>query len=595
MFTVEMSDTTSYLFRRSTLTLFFPSLLFWGGLLAVCISINGFESTISSWLAQELTMRVLQGVAALVWVAFSGHLLGSYLPWVTRQFEGYWQWPLVGKLLRKWRQAYYKKVLDFLNPHSRPRIDSNPSPDQNSEEAALQRDRDYEQIYYRFPLPDESDDIMPTRLGNILKNAELYSYQRYNIDAVIMWPRLYPILLKEEFIETFQKAKGAFDLLVVISFLSTLFAFASSAILLRFGGSQTLFLLCFLGGILVAHLAYLAALEAAMTYGQLLKSAFDLYKDKLIENMGYEQPKSLEKEREFWKNICQLIYRSEAQDHKVLRYKGATDNEQTCSSSTPTLPPPNSTPNDYFSLMPSVREFIIYLKSEITPWLIEPFKTFWQKRLPGEERFLLNSFVVGCIAVFAIFGNWYLQPSDPEMHMLYVPNRDLPAYHLITEKDLTTTTISVADLPKQKSYTDQDLLHHYTREALTAYQVITHTQVISSSNMSLLDSANTPLTDTIPLSIPATAAMAFNGQLAAGAVVTVWSDPLTDTDSNCKDNKKCLAEHALVLDVQKAEAANNTEANRYPYVIMLAIPKAEPLKVMAAARSGTLDITLVAP
>ena len=36
--------------------------------------------------------------------------------------------------------------------------------------------------------------VVPTRLGNILKASELYANQRYGLDPVLIWSRLYGLL-----------------------------------------------------------------------------------------------------------------------------------------------------------------------------------------------------------------------------------------------------------------------------------------------------------------------------------------------------------------------------------------------------------------
>lgn len=315
MFSIEMTDITNNLLDRvMLLTLFFPSLLFWGGLLAVYLSVNGFETTVNDWSQQGVIILLLQIVAALAWLVFFAHLLGSKLVWMTRQFEGYWEWPLGGKL-QEWRRAYYQKVL-----------------------AEIDLDTEYQKIYYGFPFPDEPEEVMPTRLGNILKNAELYPAQRYDIDAVVMWPRLYP-LLPDAFARLLGSARGSLELMLVISSLSMLFAVVASAYLWVTGGSWQLFLACSLGGFLVAYLAYLSALEAALSYGALLKSAFDLYKGDLLQKMGYQSPNSLQEERTLWTKLHELVYRGEAGSPDVLAYAAANSeqNEQLVSEQQPAV------------------------------------------------------------------------------------------------------------------------------------------------------------------------------------------------------------------------------------------------------------------
>ena len=79
----------------------------------------------------------------------------------------------------------------------------------------------------------------------------------------------------------------------------------------------------------MSWLAYRSALEAAITYGQLIKSAFDLYKDDLRKQMGYEQPKSLAEERAFWQSLYELIFKGEASNLEALRYLGVKEIQPT--------------------------------------------------------------------------------------------------------------------------------------------------------------------------------------------------------------------------------------------------------------------------
>lgn len=300
MFTNVLSQITGRLDSRFILTLFFPSLMFWGGLTAVYASTSGLEATVTQWRAQNVDLQLMQIIIALAGVTFFAYLLGNQLVWLTKQFEGYWQWmPVIGEHLVNLRRKHYQYLLKRLDASGH-----------------------YESIYYGFPFPDEPEAVMPTRLGNILKNSEQYAYKRYDMDAVLLWPRLYAVL-PEGFIKTLDGAKTSLDFMLVISTLSSLFALLAGIYLVVTGGPWWLFLLCFAGGWVVAYFAYRSALEAAVTYGQLIKSAFDLYKDALRQQLGYERPKSLEEERAFWIAVYDLTYRGEAGDPDKLRYPGA--------------------------------------------------------------------------------------------------------------------------------------------------------------------------------------------------------------------------------------------------------------------------------
>jgi hypothetical protein len=298
MFSDILKEITGSLDERFALTLFFPSLLFWGALVAVFMLAGDTAGMVAAWNAQVTAMKWLQTAAGLIWVAFFAHLLSHWTTWLTRQYEGYWNWPLGGRL-RRLRTQRYAHILAALKAEG---------------------DAGYERIYYGFPLPDEPDDLMPTRLGNILKNAELYSLHQYEADAVLLWPRLYAVL-PESFTAALAGTKAPLDLMLILSALSALFALVSSAGLLILGGPWWLFLACFLGGLIIARLAYLSGVNAAVPYAQLIKSAFDLYRGDLAEKMGYELPGSPGEETAFWKNLGELIYRGVASDPTALRYK----------------------------------------------------------------------------------------------------------------------------------------------------------------------------------------------------------------------------------------------------------------------------------
>jgi hypothetical protein len=53
-------------------------------------------------------------------------------------------------------------------------------------------------------------------------------------------------------------------------------------------------------GLVVCRLAYEGALERARAWGELVKSAFDLYLPDLANKIGYELPRTACERRRFW-------------------------------------------------------------------------------------------------------------------------------------------------------------------------------------------------------------------------------------------------------------------------------------------------------
>ena len=309
MFSTVLKEITDYLDRRFVFTFLFPNLLFWSGLLGVYAWKNNPATLWTDWDAQTATVKTIQIVVALVWVTFFAHIVANHSTWLTRQFEGYWDWlPFgIGERLGRLRKNHYAKVLKALD--------------------AREDSGGYEQIYYGYPPAAEEEYLMPTRLGNILKNSELYSYDRYQADAVLLWPKLYAILPKE-YTDLLGDAKASLDLMLVISALSGLFAIVAGGYLLIFGSVWWFFLVCLLGGLFLSWLAYASALQAAIPYAQLIKSAFDLYRGDLLDKLGYERPKSLSDEIKLWDNLCKLIYRGGAEDESILRYRDGSNNQE---------------------------------------------------------------------------------------------------------------------------------------------------------------------------------------------------------------------------------------------------------------------------
>jgi hypothetical protein len=291
MFSAALEKATSLFDRRFLINAFFPSLIFSG--LSIVVAIAGREdlaSAANAWNQQNTAFQISTIVGFISLVTFFSGMLVSNLTTIVRLYEGYWNFPLNG-YLKKISTSWYQNRLKELAE----RLDQDPSC--------------YDEIYLNYPPPSRLEQVMPTRFGNILKNAELYPLIRYKIDAVLIWPRLYH-LFPERLLQTLAEARSSFEFMLVISFLGGAFALLSSIYLLIVGGTWWLFLLCFWGGLLVAWFAYEAALGSARLYAQQVKAAFDLYRNELLIQMRLSLPTNPKQEREQWQAIGQFLYRN---------------------------------------------------------------------------------------------------------------------------------------------------------------------------------------------------------------------------------------------------------------------------------------------
>ncbi|MEW6494541.1 MAG: hypothetical protein AB1589_18790 [Cyanobacteriota bacterium] len=291
MFSAALDKATSLFERRFLINAFFPSFIFCALSVVVAIAGQGnLGNAANAWNQQNTAFQITTIVGFISLVTFFSGILASQITTIVRLYEGYWNFPL-SRYLKDISKSWYQDHLNELGE----RLDKNP------------KDPCYEEIYLNYPPPTRLEQVMPTRFGNILKNAELYPLLRYQIDSVLIWPRLYN-LFPERFILTLAEARSSFEFMLIISFLGGAFALLSGIYLTLVGATWWLFLLCFWGGLLVAWFAYEAALGSARLYAQQVKAAFDLYRNELLNQMRLPLPTDLKEERAQWKQIGQFLY-----------------------------------------------------------------------------------------------------------------------------------------------------------------------------------------------------------------------------------------------------------------------------------------------
>lgn len=394
--------------------------------------------------------------------------------------------------------------------------------------------------------PTERAEIMPTQLGNVLKASEMYAGERYNLDAVLIWPRLLPALPKE-FVESFSSAKVSLDLMVTLSAYVLLFGLplaawlaAKSSVMLPAVFSLELMILAFVfrlriefglailvlaltvgasqiplalkpflsqlqvfiilatNVLLAARLTYQNAVQAAVAYGEQIKTAFDLYRWKALEGLNLQLPPNLTEERKLWAQVCGLLYRNYSPDFNYYRYVKQANTK------------------DYAPDTPSV--------------------------------------------------SWS------------VPAKTLPAYRPIVADNFAEKEIPEAQIPTDAVQQRDELIGYCPLEPLIANQPISRSVLVEQKY----------LTDTIAVGIRATPAMTFGGQLQPGDLVNIIARPAV-TEAPTTEAPPTVWENLLVLDVKSVAAQAADKSLDYPFVVVIALPKSKQTEFAVQ----TLDATLL--
>jgi hypothetical protein len=160
-----------------------------------------------------------------------------------------------------------------------------------------------------YPPPSRlATGCLPTALGNRLRATEYYPLERYGIDAVVIWPRLRPVL-PPEVEDRISAARTTLDGAVNLLLLSTAYGTIWPLVLLIKGGHALLASLTLLAWP-VAWAIHRATLRAAVSYGQELRVAFDLHRYALLRQLELDIPKTPAEERRLWDSLTQFYLRN---------------------------------------------------------------------------------------------------------------------------------------------------------------------------------------------------------------------------------------------------------------------------------------------
>ena len=134
--------------------------------------------------------------------------------------------------------------------------------------------------------------LRPTALGNVLAAMDDTAGRAYGLDAVIAWPRLYPVL-SDQVKSLVDDRRDALDASVRMTATMTVTVLLALVLLLR----SDWWMLLALIPLAVALLAYSAAVQGALAYAETVQASFDLHHADLLAALRMQPPTQPEAER----------------------------------------------------------------------------------------------------------------------------------------------------------------------------------------------------------------------------------------------------------------------------------------------------------
>ncbi len=277
-------------------TVLTPAFVFWGGGVAAWAWSHNRGWAVLRDLASGLEglSSVAQAgilVGALLAITVSGVVAQGLVFSAIRLLEGYWP-----RWLTRPRQALLRWQ---ASRHEREDAEFQTLAGKDAEGTltATEQDRFVELDDRRLKIPRDPDRRMPTRMGNLLRAAEMRPLLKYGLDAVVCWPRLW-LLLPKETKDELSAARAALDsgaltwLWGSLFIVWTIWAWWAAPL-----------------GVLVAFVAYRRMLAAADGYGQLVDAAFDVHRSALYVALRLPLPIDAVKEREAGEKLTAYLLR----------------------------------------------------------------------------------------------------------------------------------------------------------------------------------------------------------------------------------------------------------------------------------------------
>jgi hypothetical protein len=157
--------------------------------------------------------------------------------------------------------------------------------------------------------------VAPTSIGNVAAALSAYGEGRYGLNIDVLWTRMQKALQEDAaFNAVIPDAKAQLDGLILLFWLTGLTTAVWLVVLPFISLSIPLLIIVAVTGPLICTCLYLVAETSYRGFAELVRSAVDILRFKLLEQLHLIRPQGPAQERRLWENVNQWIGFNKAPD-----------------------------------------------------------------------------------------------------------------------------------------------------------------------------------------------------------------------------------------------------------------------------------------
>jgi hypothetical protein len=254
------------------------------------------------------------GIALLTLASIGLGVIIHPIQFATVQFfEGYWGTGPLAQAIRSQRILHYQRLcmrLDAEWTSANNWLADLDDAGIGGKVANSVRARSWadETLRVRGAFPSELAEVMPTRLGNVLRRAESEAGSQYCLDALQVVPHLM-LTAPAGHADYVNDQRSQLDLAVRMTFLSAI----ATATAVLFLWPYHFWVMVALIPYAIAYLSYRGAVVAASHYGAAIDALINLDRFSLYQQLHLRLPTTTEEERRFNTKLTELLRYDEDQ------------------------------------------------------------------------------------------------------------------------------------------------------------------------------------------------------------------------------------------------------------------------------------------